>query len=347
MNSMKRVRPLAASSGAYAPRLTGRVFWDLAILMIAFAVAVGLAFPPFVARLGVPQSVADASGFRAVCLLAGCLVGVCNFVLVRVVVVRRIRFLNARLSAVELTLRKTTVTGSWSMSDLDRSHVVVDSKDELGAIAACFNGLVDALEHAELMRKGLEEELRHRAFHDSLTGLPNRALFRDRVDHAVDGRARRSTSFAVLFLDLDDFKSVNDTLGHHAGDALIIEVARRLGSCLRPVDTVARLGGDEFALLLGDTTGDHDARSVAGRLLEMLLTPVSIMGSDVRVGASIGIALPDDDQDVDDLLRHADIAMYMSKAGGKSQYKVFEPFMAATAGHGDRTHSTLPGAGPA
>jgi diguanylate cyclase (GGDEF)-like protein/PAS domain S-box-containing protein len=180
-------------------------------------------------------------------------------------------------------------------------------------------------------RKELERQLTHQAFHDPLTGLANRALFRDRVRHALNLRARTEAPLAVLFLDLDGFKSVNDSLGHAVGDKLLDSVAGRLQAVVRPGDTVARLGGDEFAVLLEDLDGLHVAQQIAARFIEELQTAFTLAGHEVFVGASVGLALAAGDDDADELLRNADLAMYRAKALGKGRCEVFEPDMHAAA----------------
>ncbi len=184
-------------------------------------------------------------------------------------------------------------------------------------------------------RKSLQAELEHQAFHDTLTGLPNRALFRNRVEHALGAQLRTEQSVAVLFLDIDDFKTVNDSLGHAAGDRVLQQVAVRLESCLRPTDTAARLGGDEFAILINDSESEASAIEVTQRLMNELSAPVSLDEREVRVGTSIGIAYSDSDRltcrNADELLRNADAAMYMAKESGKNDYQVYEPEMHAKA----------------
>jgi diguanylate cyclase (GGDEF)-like protein/PAS domain S-box-containing protein len=176
-------------------------------------------------------------------------------------------------------------------------------------------------------RRRLEAELAHQAFHDSLTGLANRALFADRVGHTLDRGSRRQNLFAVLFVDLDDFKTVNDSLGHAAGDELLVEVARRLEDCLRPEDTCARLGGDEFAIMIENIQNMDGAVVVAKRVLAAIAEPPKVLGSEVSVQASIGIAFGSGTESASEVLRSADLAMYRAKGEGKSRYAVYEPSM--------------------
>jgi diguanylate cyclase (GGDEF)-like protein/PAS domain S-box-containing protein len=177
-------------------------------------------------------------------------------------------------------------------------------------------------------RKTLEHQLTHQAFHDTLTGLANRALFRDRVQHALARNARTLNFPTVLFLDIDDFRTVNDTLGHAEGDQLLVSISQKLRSVLRIGDTAARVGGDEFAVLVEDIREPEEAASIAERLIETLREPVQIKGRDVTVQASVGIALQSSPrEDADDLMRNADVALYSVKAFGKSSYAVFSPEM--------------------
>ncbi len=175
--------------------------------------------------------------------------------------------------------------------------------------------------------RDLERQLEHQAYHDPLTGLANRSLFSDRVASALTRHAQGDPICAVLFVDLDDFKMVNDTLGHSAGDELLVAVGQRITGCLRPVDTGARLGGDEFALLLENIAGPEDAARVAARITHALRLPVVVLGQAVQVRASVGIATSLDVTTAEELLRNADLAMYMAKAAGKGRFKVFEPSM--------------------
>ncbi|HEV8490341.1 MAG TPA: EAL domain-containing protein [Candidatus Limnocylindrales bacterium] len=175
-------------------------------------------------------------------------------------------------------------------------------------------------------RRSLEEQLRHQAFHDSLTGLPNRALFLDRLVHALTRTRRGRAPLAVVFLDLDDFKAVNDSLGHAAGDELLIAVAGRIRATVRDADTAARMGGDEFAILLEDASDVLAARATAARILDAIRTPFRLLDRDVAVHASAGIAMyASPEQSADELLRNADISMYSAKTQGKDRLVVYEP----------------------
>jgi diguanylate cyclase (GGDEF)-like protein/PAS domain S-box-containing protein len=177
-------------------------------------------------------------------------------------------------------------------------------------------------------RKDLENQLRHQAFHDSLTGLPNRALFEDRVRHGVARSLRDAQPLSVLFVDLDDFKTVNDSLGHAAGDDLLCQVAKRLDASTRGSDTAARLGGDEFALLVETDGAPADTPvEVADRIHEALKRPFEIAGDEIFVHASIGIAMGSTGTSTEDLLRNADTAMYAAKASGKGCSEVFRATM--------------------
>ncbi|MER7513318.1 putative bifunctional diguanylate cyclase/phosphodiesterase [Streptomyces lavendulae] len=184
-------------------------------------------------------------------------------------------------------------------------------------------------------RVRLQAQLQHSAEHDPLTDLPNRALFTRRVRQALTGRRAGDHSTAVLFIDLDGFKAVNDTIGHQAGDELLVEAARRLQDAVRAGDTAARLGGDEFAaLILGDGSRDRSAREyqvheIAERLRSTLSQPYRIAGSEVRVAASIGVAFADPGITPSDLMRNADLAMYRAKAGGKDRVELYAPQMQA------------------
>jgi diguanylate cyclase (GGDEF)-like protein/PAS domain S-box-containing protein len=179
-------------------------------------------------------------------------------------------------------------------------------------------------------RKEFEDQLAHQAFHDPVTSLANRALFADRVEHSIKRSSRGGPALGVMFIDLDDFKTVNDSLGHAAGDTVLQEVARRLQGAVRPGDTVARFGGDEFAILLDGVADSAEAADVAGRILSVLELECDVDGTAVYPRASVGICLAGEEfgpTDSEELLRNADVAMYMAKRDSKGSYRVFEPAM--------------------
>ncbi len=178
-------------------------------------------------------------------------------------------------------------------------------------------------------RRRLEQELLHQAFHDPLTGLANRALFRDRVSHALALARRRYRGITVLFVDLDDFKKVNDSLGHAEGDRLLVAAAERFRSCARAADTVARLGGDEFAILVEEMTGPDDEAALVDRLMAAMAQPFVLAGTEVFVSASIGLATAAWEETADDVLRNADMAMYTAKRGGKGRCATYQAHMYA------------------
>ncbi len=171
--------------------------------------------------------------------------------------------------------------------------------------------------------RAAEQQLLHDATHDPLTGLPNRALLRDRLEHALARVQRGDDAVTIAFLDLDGFKSVNDTWGHTHGDRVLREVSDRLSRCVRDGDTVARLGGDEFVLVLEGCSDETGWRTVYTRVVAALAEPVRVGGTDVSLRASVGVVFAGEDlHDVDAVMRHADDAMYASKNGGKGRYTV-------------------------
>ncbi len=176
-------------------------------------------------------------------------------------------------------------------------------------------------------RRALEAQLTWQAYHDPLTNLANRALFRERVNRALSQRSGEPGSVAVLFLDLDNFKTINDSMGHAVGDQLLFEVGRRLLNATRGCDTVARLGGDEFAVLIDNVRAAGDCVRVAERILESMQQPVQLDGADVTVSSSIGIVRDAGTESADDILRNADVAMYNAKQRGKGRHSLFEPGM--------------------
>jgi diguanylate cyclase (GGDEF)-like protein len=229
-------------------------------------------------------------------------------------------------------------TRAIAAGDLGFSIALPD-RTEFGELAAHFNSMSAALRdgYAALQgeieeRKRAEARLLYDAFHDALTGLPNRALFLDRLQHVIEsGKRHPEQVYAVLFLDLDRFKVVNDTLGHLVGDHLLVAVAERLSDCVRPGDTVARLGGDEFGILLERISGTQDALQVADRIQKALVRVVEVDGHELFVTASIGVTLRSERyQRPEQVLRDADIAMYQAKVKGKACSELFDAEMHGT-----------------
>ena len=210
--------------------------------------------------------------------------------------------------------------GRWLQFEVQHTHLLDDEH---------VNGIVlNSRDISE--RKAFEDQLAHQAFHDPVTGLANRPLFVDRVAHSLRSTVRTGSLVAVMFIDLDDFKTVNDSLGHQAGDLVLQEVATRLSTAVRPTDTVARFGGDEFAVLLDGVEGSDEAAMIAERLAHDLEVPCEVDGKQVYPRASIGICMSDEDllsQDAEELLRNADVAMYMAKRDTTGRYRLFEPAM--------------------
>jgi len=215
--------------------------------------------------------------------------------------------------------------GSWRHRVSDGRLIDVDVSSHRLSFAARPAVLVAIQDVTQ--RTALEDELRHQAFHDSLTNLANRALLIDRTDHAIRRLERGGSSVAVLMIDLDGFKTVNDSLGHGVGDTLLVQVAARLQTALRSGDTAARIGGDEFAILVEDAGQTEQATVVAERVMHALATPFKLEGTELFVHGSVGIAMTTGDKDAGELLRDADTAMYQAKAQGKNCYRVFEPGM--------------------
>ena len=212
-----------------------------------------------------------------------------------------------------LECRVLHVDGNWRWLEITASNVLDDPN--IMGIVGNYRDITE--------RKLLEAQLAHQATHDSLTGLANRALFRDRLEHALARARRHGEPVSILFVDVDDLKSVNDGLGHSAGDALLIAVADRLRGSMRESDLAARFGGDEFAVLFEDTDGTQ-AEAAVNRILRTLEPPVDVEGQSIRAQASIGLAVVDDGGcEPEELLRRADAAMYVAKARGKGQYAVF------------------------
>lgn len=221
----------------------------------------------------------------------------------------------------------------------------IDTDDEIGRLSNMFNNMLEQIENRDVMLEKqvrqrtnelekLAEEFRFRAFHDSLTGLPNRALLNERFAHSLEHAKRRGRRFACLLLDLDDFKTINDTKGHEFGDDLLIEVAERLKATVRAEDLVCRLGGDEFVVLLNDLNQVQDASMVARKILTQLNREFIIKSDSVRTAVSIGGAVyPDHGNDLSTIKRHADVAMYRAKDEGKNRFCLFSLGMQEEAKH--------------
>jgi diguanylate cyclase (GGDEF)-like protein/PAS domain S-box-containing protein len=222
---------------------------------------------------------------------------------------------------VEIELRVRHHDGSYRWAETSVTNLL--HEPEINGFVANFRDVT--------ARKALEDQLAHQAFHDPLTGLANRALVLDRIDHALTATRRDpKRRLAVLYLDLDDFKSVNDVWGHEAGDTLLREAADRIAGVLRPGDTAARLGGDEFAVLLEDLVEGDAAYELGARLIESLQAPYEVHGEELSISASVGIALNSGDDDAAALLRNADLAMYRAKGDGKGRFEIYEVGMHAT-----------------
>jgi diguanylate cyclase (GGDEF)-like protein len=197
----------------------------------------------------------------------------------------------------------------------ERAPVVAD--DEIGIVCHAFNGLLD-------QQAKHRQELQFLAYHDVLTGLPNQLLVADRINRAMAYANRTGSKIALLFLDLDNFKAINDSLGHPVGDGLLQQVAMRLTGCIRDTDTVGRKGGDEFIVVLSSVRDAEDIAALAHKILETLAAPIEVANHDLSTSASIGIAIyPDDSDNFDTLLKMADTALYQAKAAGRNAYRFF------------------------
>jgi len=210
------------------------------------------------------------------------------------------------------------------------ARVAVSGSDEIAQLGQGFNHMLAELERRESAKREAEAKLQYQACNDALTGLPNRRLFLGRLTQTLALARRESHTMALLYIDLDGFKVVNDSLGHSIGDLLLTEVALRLQARVRQSDTLARVGGDEFTVILASIHHKDDAALVAGKLLESLANPFQIEGHEITIGASIGISVfPDHATEGGDLMRQADSAMYAAKRNGKNQAMYFTPELAS------------------
>jgi diguanylate cyclase (GGDEF)-like protein/PAS domain S-box-containing protein len=216
----------------------------------------------------------------------------------------------------------------WQFSRRDGRRVQVQVRCSDLRDDNTVGGLVLTMRDVTEQRQ-LEDELKYRAFHDSLTGLPNRLLFQDRAAHALAQARRGGKITGVLFVDLDDFKVVNDTMGHGVGDELLAAVGTRLAAVVRESDTAARLGGDEFALIVEQVQSRAEVEALAGRVIQAFNEPFTISSGSVIASATVGVATTEDSADVDELLRHADLALYAAKAAGKRQWRRYQSALSA------------------
>ena len=224
-----------------------------------------------------------------------------------------------------------TIVGILSIQSYMQDAYTPADMALLQALADHCGGALERV-RAETALRASEARLRHQATHDALTGLPNRALFHDRLTRALAAPAVAGSTVAVLFLDLDRFKIVNDSLGHEAGDVLLVRAAARLSAALRPEDMAARLGGDEFTVLLEGIVAPEAAARVAGRIVDLFAQPFAIGQHQIVVSASVGIAVGEAGQDRPaELVRRADIALYSAKNGGRARYAIFDTAMSDAA----------------
>ncbi|MGH8852783.1 MAG: putative bifunctional diguanylate cyclase/phosphodiesterase, partial [Telluria sp.] len=259
----------------------------------------------------------------------------------------------ARLSGRLFDVAAKSGRSVWLLDDVTTRREAADAirraRDELeirvAERTAELAGANALLQEEINERRQAEARVHHMAYHDSLTGLPNRALLSDRLDCALRAAQRKGHRLAVMFIDLDRFKTINDSLGHATGDHLLREVARRLCAAVRESDTVARLGGDEFVVLLPDAGGAQECALVGDKIIEALATPFPFEGHSLHISPSIGICLcPDDGNDVETLMRHADAAMYHAKAAGRNNYQFFDQCMNQAAARRFALESQLRGA---
>ncbi|MGN6871892.1 MAG: putative bifunctional diguanylate cyclase/phosphodiesterase [Solirubrobacteraceae bacterium] len=230
---------------------------------------------------------------------------------------RQLAATSHRSGPVTFSTRARHANGEWR-----HLEVIADNRLDDPAVQGIVLSMRDVT-----ARQALEEELRHQAFHDALTGLANRALFEEHLIHALARARRHHQPAAVLFLDLDDFKTINDSLGHEAGDELLRAVAIRIAGVVRADDTAARLGGDEFAVLVETFEDEHDAHAIASRMLAAVAEPFDVAGRELRVSVSVGLAFSDGSVGVRELMRDADTAMYAAKDAGKNTVRIFETGM--------------------
>ncbi|TAN56527.1 MAG: diguanylate cyclase, partial [Magnetospirillum sp.] len=228
-----------------------------------------------------------------------------------------------RLVANPLARLKASLHHNASV--LTREPLVWKGQDEVGEVVYAYNQLLSEIDQRT-------DDIHHLAYHDPLTGLPNRQLLEDRISHAVAVAERQNRTIAVLFADIDNFKVVNDTLGHKQGDALLKIAAERMSGIMRGMDTIARWGGDEFVIVIENLTSAGEAASVAEKLIEAVGVPVHLGSNLLRIGVSVGISLyPQDGADVTALIKNADMALFEAKGRGRNTFHFFDQAMNARA----------------
>jgi diguanylate cyclase (GGDEF)-like protein len=254
------------------------------------------------------------------------LVGLLSFALISALLTRLQKSITLPLLSLTAAMHMVSKNGDFS------ARATVDSQDEIGVLASGFNQMLDELYKREDSlrqelneRRRIEDRLSEIAHFDSTSNLPNRNSFNSQIDRALINYKYDHEKFALMFLDLDNFKYVNDTFGHHAGDLLLARVAERLSGALRQEDYVARLGGDEFAIIMRDFTGISQIRTVSRKILTALQQPFFLEGNEAFIGASIGITIcPDNGEDSETLQRQADSAMYQAKNQGKNTFQFYQ-----------------------
>jgi diguanylate cyclase (GGDEF)-like protein len=309
--------------GMHALKMNPGIDYDPAIVALSIVIAVVAS----IVALWLAFTLRSAYGWRAQVKKAGAAV----VMGMAVITMHYVGMEAARFGLGSVCMAKGGVNADWlavlvgmaafSLLTITLLLSVVDSR-----LATRTASLVDSLSQAN-------SQLHHLALHDTLTRLPNRSLLEDRITHAITSSARSGKRFALMFLDLDRFKTINDSLGHHYGDKLLQGVAERLTSGLRAEDTVARLGGDEFVVLLAEINAPTAAGSVAQKLLESLAQPMDIEGQQQSISGSIGISIyPEDGTSLRELMSNADSAMYHAKKVGRGNHQFFAPEMNAAAG---------------
>jgi diguanylate cyclase (GGDEF)-like protein/PAS domain S-box-containing protein len=233
---------------------------------------------------------------------------------------RHQRFFDAYMSGLYPTMMSRMVEGAGLRADGHIFPMEISVSEVRQGRHRMFTAIVRDISE----RKEHQDRIKRLAHHDSLTGLPNRNLLNDRMNHALARARRHGGRMAVLYVDLDKFKPINDTLGHEAGDAVLVEVAKRLTSCIRSSDTVARVGGDEFVVVVEEIGVPAEAALVARKIIDTLAKPIDYQGHACRIGASIGGAVfPDDGNSMDEVSKAADIAMYRVKRAGRNDFRFF------------------------